>query len=109
MTEDMKAKVKDVIQNPYISSDESASDISEESDSASDDDSGDEQNHSRVKVLRVKKLTWRSLELSNIFSKLDKRVNRKRSSKSQSMVLKRIEGPASSRLAPDDAPAWALA
>ena len=41
--------------------------------------------------------------------RLDRRIEKKKSQKGQAMTLERRDGGVSSRRAPNDAPAWALA
>ena len=62
------------------------------------------------KVFVVSTLPWRSNELGQVMHCLDKKVMRRRGEKATNMtVQRRREGVVSSRPAPDDAPAFALA
>ena len=88
-----------------MSSDES---MSESDESSAEMQSDDECGVPKPKVLVVKKLTWRSRELNELMAKLDKKIARKRSQKGQSMLIKRKVGPPSTRMAPMDAPKWAI-
>ena len=72
-----------------------------------EDSSGDEDAPKR-KVLCRRPLTWRSESLSNLFARLDKKSKRRQSQRSESMMMKRTDGPPSRREAPDDAPEFAL-
>ncbi|KXJ16818.1 hypothetical protein AC249_AIPGENE22806 [Exaiptasia diaphana] len=104
--EEEKKKIKMVLKNEYMSSDESVAESEEEANSS---DSESEMTPVRkTRYFKIRRLTWRSQELDSIFKKLDKRVKRRRTSKGSSMVLERREGQPSRRQPPHDAPAWAI-
>jgi len=60
------------------------------------------------KVLCRRPLTWRSENLTSLFSRLDRKYERRLSQRSESMMIKRRDGPPPERKAPDDAPQFAL-
>ncbi|KXJ06348.1 hypothetical protein AC249_AIPGENE12531 [Exaiptasia diaphana] len=104
-----REKLLPVLTNAYMSSDESMSDESDDNNISDDGSNSDgENNEPKTKVIVVKKLTWRSDELNQAFKKLDRRLARRRSAKGNSMVIKRREGPPSSRTVPEGAPGWAM-
>lgn len=83
--------------------------MSESGSEHEDDDDSDPQ-QPRRKVFVVSTLPWRSNELVQVMHRLDKKVMRRNGEKSINMtVQRRREGVVSSRPAPDDAPAFALA
>ena len=59
--------------------------------------------------LCVRPLHWRSTEVNRLMAQLDRKVTRRQSQRSASMVIKCTVGPASKWEAPDDAPKFALA
>ena len=92
----------------YMSSEHS---VSGSDDDQLDDESGsDLENQQPVKARRftVNGLDWRTTELENVFSILDKKVARKRHGQAKRMVFERVKGRTSSRKPPLDAPAWAV-
>ena len=93
-----------------MSSDESASDSSaSEAENDIEDAQTDESSAPKRKMLLTKKLPWRSEHLEETLKNLDRKSQRKRSSRASSMLLKRRGTEiASARLAPVDAPRWAL-
>ena len=87
-----------------MSSEHSASeDEEEESSAASDDDAAPKR-----KVLCRRPLPWRSEELNGVFKRLDRKTMRKQSQRSSSMMIRRIDGPPSTRKAPAEAPQFAV-
>ena len=91
----------------YMSSEHSMSETDEEADG---DLSGSDTETTRVKVFSVSTLPWRSAQLGDLMHRLDRKYNRKRSTKSTNMTLQRKNrGVVSSRPAPEDAPDFALA
>ena len=92
-------------------SDESASDSSASEAEHDNEDSQTEESSAppKKKVLITKKLPWRSEHLEETLKHLDKKSQRKRSARASSMLLKRRGTEiASARLAPIDAPRWAV-
>lgn len=89
-----------------MSSDESASDSSaSEAENDIEDAQTDESSAPKRKMLLTKKLPEQEETLKN----LDRKSQRKRSSRASSMLLKRRGTEiASARLAPVDAPRWAV-
>ena len=86
--------------------------MSESGSEHDDDDLGPDSDSQepRRKVSVVSTLPWRSNELGQVMRRLDKKVICRRGEKSTNMtVQRRREGVVSSRPAPDDAPAFALA
>ena len=82
---------------------------SEESETGSEHEDDEEGAPRTRKTLVTRKLPWRSQEIENAFKNLDKRVERRRSPKATSMALsRRFSEVRSDRLAPLDAPRWAL-
>ena len=59
--------------------------------------------------LCVRPLLWRSTEVNGLMARLDRKVTRRQSQGSASMVIECTVGPASKWEAPDDAPEFALA
>lgn len=72
-------------------------------------DSSEEEDAPKHKALCRRPLMWRSLELNNLFVRLDRKSARRQSQRSASMMIKRKEGPPSTREAPENAPEFALA
>ena len=109
-TEESKNKYFSILKIDYMSSDESASDTS--ASEADHDDEGsqtDESSAPKRKMLLTKKLPWRSEHLEETLKNLDRKSQRKRSRRASSMLLKRRGTEiASARLAPIDAPRWAV-
>lgn len=64
----------------------------------------------KKKVFSVSTLPWRSPELTQVMHSLDRKLMRRRSAKAINMLMERHRsGIISSRPAPDDADAYALA
>ena len=93
----------------YMSSDDSASDSeAEEGEQREGDDEAEETTVKRKKFL-TKKLPWRSTELEDLVKSLDRKSSRRRSSKAAAMMTRTESSEnASERLAPQDAPQWAI-
>ena len=93
-----------------MSSDESASDSSaSEAEHDNEDTQTDESSAPKKKMLLTKKLPWRLEHLEETLKNLDRKSQRKRSTRASSMLLKRRGTEiASARLAPIDAPRWAV-
>lgn len=81
--------------------------VSEDNTHGEEESSGDEDVPKR-KVLCRRPLTWRSENLTSLFSRLDCKYKRRLSQRSESMMIKRRDGPPSERKTPDDAPQFAL-
>ena len=87
----------------YMSSEHSVSE-----DATSGDDSSGDEDAPKRKVLCRRPLAWRSENLNSLFARLDRKNKRRQSQRSDSMMMKRRDGPPSEREAPDDAPEFAL-
>ena len=75
--------------------------------SASESDEG-ENTGQRTKILVVHKLPWRSTKAEVILQTLDRKMVRKRSSRSAEMCRKRCRGePSTVHKPPPSCPAWA--
>ena len=108
VTEESKNKYSSVLKCEYMSSDESASDSSA-SEPENDNPMGESSSAIKKKMLLTKKLPWRSDHLEETLKNLDRKCQRKRSTRASSMLLKRRGTDiASARLAPIDAPRWAV-
>lgn len=91
----------------YVSSDESTSESEQEPEDGDNEDVEGERK--KKKVLKTKKLTWRSQELDDLMKQLDRKIQRRRSQRATEMMAKRKEAAAASaRLAPPNAPAFAI-
>ena len=91
-----------------MSSDDSASDSEAEEGEQRGDDEAEETTVKRKKFL-TKKLPWRSTELEDLVKSLDRKSSRRMSSKAAAMMTRRESSEnASERLAPQDAPQWAI-
>lgn len=105
-----KAKVEPLLVGECMSSEELAvqeSDNERERES-SDSELENEVQHSSRKRLIKHKLTWRSTEFQSIIESLDRKIDRRRSSRSKRMCLKVEQGGDSSREPPDSIPQWAV-
>ena len=71
--------------------------------------SGSDEDLPNRKRLCVRPLLWRSTEENGLMARLDRKVTRRQSQQSASMVIECTVGPASNGEAPDDAPEFALA
>lgn len=89
----------------YMSSEHS---VSEDNTHGEEDQSSGDEDGPRRKVLCRRPLTWRSENLTSLFSRLDRKYKKRLSQRSESMMIKRRDGPPSERKAPDDAPQFAL-
>ena len=88
-----------------MSSEHSASEDEEEESSAASDD---EDAPPKRKVLCRRPLPWRSEELNGLFKRLDRKNMLKQSQRSSSMMIRRIDGPPSTRKEPAEAPQFAV-
>ena len=80
--------------------------ISSENTTSDSSNSDDETSEMKSKSLRKSRLNWRSDFLNRSFKKLDKQSGK---NKKMAEVLERKQEPSiSTRLAPKDAPKWAL-
>ena len=61
------------------------------------------------KRICVRPLLWQSTEANGLMAWLDRKITRRQSQQSASMVIERTVGPASNWEATDDAPKFALA
>lgn len=109
ISEEDKSRYLGAIQASYMSSDDSASDSeAEEGEQREGADEAEETTVKRKKFL-TKKLPWRSTELEDLVKSLDRKSSRRRSSKAAAMMTRRESSEnASERLAPQDAPQWAI-
>lgn len=98
-----KARYLPCMKNEFMSSEESITDDSDmEGDSDSDVDAP------KPRVLCIRPLPWRSRELNDLMSSLDRKIARRKTQRSASMTLKRRLGANSTRPAPENAPEFAL-
>lgn len=108
ISEEDKSRYLGAIQACYMSSDDSASDSEAEEGEQRGDNEAEETTVKRKKFL-TKKLPWRSTELEDLVKSLDRKSSRRRSSKAAAMMTRRESSEnASERLAPQDAPQWAI-
>ena len=109
ISEEDKSRYLGAIQACYMSSDDSASDSeAEEGEQREGDDEAKETTVKRKKFL-TKKLPWCSTELEDLVKSLDRKSFRRMSSKAAAMMTRRESSEnASERLAPQDAPQWAI-
>jgi hypothetical protein len=87
-SEQNKDRIRYVLKNSYISSGDLMSDSSDTDPEESNSDTGsDTEKTTRpsTKVLVIKRLSWRSADLDNVFQKLVKRVVRIRTPKGHTM------------------------
>ena len=111
ITEDSKHKYGSKLKIDYMSSDESAADSSASEAKHDNEDSQTEESSAppKKKMLLTKKLPWRSEHFEEALKNLNKKSQRKRSARASSMLLKRSGNEiTSARLAPIDAPRWAV-
>ena len=110
--EDDKSRYLGAIQASYMSSDDSASDSEAEEGEQREGQGADEAEETTAvkrKKFLTKKLPWRSTELEDLIKSLDRKSSRRRSSKAAAMMTRRESSEnASERLAPQDAPQWAI-
>ena len=94
-----------------MSSEESlVEDTNSESESTDEDDEAQQRQrkgHKKKKLIRHT-LSWRSNEMQQVVVSLDRKIDRRRSARSKAMCLEIVEGGASSRTQPDNAPDWAI-
>ena len=108
ISEEDKSRFLGAIQACYMSSDDSASDSEVEEGEQRGDNEAEETTVKRKKFL-TKKLPWRSTELEDLVKSLDRKSSRRRSPKAAAMMTRRESSEnASERLAPQDAPQWAI-
>ncbi|XP_068696571.1 uncharacterized protein [Montipora foliosa] len=100
-----KARYLLCMKNEFMSSEESMTDDSDNSDQG---DSDSDVDAPKPRVLCIRPLPWRSRELNNLMSSLDRKVTRRRTQRSASMTLRRRLGANSTRPAPENAPEFAL-
>ena len=105
-----KAKVEPLLVGECMSSEESA--VQESGDErereSSNSEQEDEVRQSSRKKLIKHKLTWRSVEFQKIIESLDRKIDRRRSSRSKRMCLEVEQGGDSSREPPEGIPQWAV-
>ena len=105
MDDEAKRKIEPVLKASFMSSDES---MIEDSDNYSDSNSEEEQTKSTAaKKLIRHKLPWRSAEFERVIASLDRKLDRRRSTRSKAMCLEIQDGRDSTRPKPDDLPEWA--
>lgn len=108
ISEEGKSRYLGAIQACYMSSDDSASDSeAEEGEQREGDDEAEETTVKRKKFL-TKKLPWGSTELEDLVKSLDRKSSRKSSKAAAMMTHRESSENASERLAPQDAPQWAI-
>lgn len=112
LDEASKKKIEPVLQAKYMSSEESLVEDSTDSDDNADDrdhssDSDKEHPKTGKKRLLKHKLPWRSREFERVIESLDRKLDRRRSTKSKAMCLNVEIGEPSSREKPEDLPEWA--
>ena len=99
ISEQDKEKYTAILTAQYMSSEESMT----------DDSDNEEQDQEKKKMFARKTLPWRSDEVDDMFKSLDRKAARRRSERAAAMVVKRrVTVNASVRLAPPDAPRWAI-
>lgn len=92
----------------YMSSEQSMSES--EGENAENGYESPDVERPKKKVFSVSTLPWRSPELTQVMHSLDRKLMRRRSAKATNMLVERHRsGIISSRPAPDDADAYALA
>ena len=104
LDDETKKRVEPLLTVEYMSSDETAIEDSEDDDSAA----SDHDQTAKKKKLIKHKLQWRSQELQEIMKSLDRKVNRRRTPRGQTMCLEVVEGRVSNRPKPDNIPEWAV-
>lgn len=72
-TDEEKCKFKEIMTNDFMSSEESMAGSEEDTDSDENDGTKTQQI-----VLSVKRLPWRSVEATDVFSRLDRKIARGR-------------------------------
>lgn len=92
-----KKKVEPLMKADYMSSDESIT-LSDQS---------DEEMPLKHRKFIKHVATWRSAEFQEIIDSLDRKINRRRSDKSKSMVIPVEIGEPSTRAPPEECPDWA--
>lgn len=105
ISEEDKTRYMPLMANEYMSSEESLSE-SEDENGRDSDNSDVEQ--ARVRVLCIRPIPWRSRELNDLMTSLDRKVARRQTQRSARMTMQRRTGPNSSRQAPLNAPAFAI-
>ena len=106
ISEEDKTRYMPLMTNEYMSSEESLSESDNENIQDSDNNSDAEE--ARVRVLCIRPIPWRSRELNDLMSSLDRKVARRQTQRSVRMTMQRRTGPNSSRQAPLNAPPFAL-
>ena len=111
ISEEDKSRYLGAIQACYMSSDDWDSASNSEAEEGEQREGDDEAEETTVKRKKfpTKKLPWRSTELEDLVKSLDRKSSRRRSSKAAAMMTRRESSEnASERLAPQDAPQWAI-
>lgn len=111
ISEEVKKKVMEVLKPEFMSSEDSATDeevdgAGGDSGSGSEGDEPPKRKHARKKLIRHK-LTWRNRECQEMMESLDRKLERKRTSRGKAMTLRvQVDGN-STRPKPDNFPDWA--
>ena len=106
LSADTKTKLDPLMKADYMSSDESLSPGSDQSDC----EDGEMTTQSSRKRLLKHRATWRSSEFEEFIQSIDRKIERRRTERGKMMVLERLsnEGsPCTTRSAPLDCPEWA--
>ena len=105
-----KAKVEPLLVGECMSSEESAvqeSDNERERESSNSKEEDELQCSSQKRLIKHR-LAWRSVEFQKIIESLDRKIDRRQSSRSKRMCLEVEQGGNSSREPPDGIPQWAV-
>ena len=84
-------KEKFILSIDYMSSEES---LSEPNSQDEGDNSSSDEDVPRKKQLCVRPFPWRSVEVNTLMARLDRRIIKKRSTRSNWMSMERTVGPA---------------
>ncbi|XP_065887801.1 uncharacterized protein [Dysidea avara] len=108
LDEATKKRVEPLLTAEYMSSDETAIEDSGDESARSDSSerSTDEPKTKKKKLIKHT-LSWRSREMEEMVSSLDRKVSRRRTPRGKTMCLEVEVGRASTRPRPDNVPEWA--
>lgn len=113
INEETKKRVAEVLKPEFMSSEDSATDeeetneaIESASDTSDDETPRKTLTQPKKKLIRHK-ITWRNRECQEMMDSLDRKLQRKRTSRGQAMCLKVEIGGNSTRPKPDSFPEWA--
>ena len=107
LSADTKAKIDPLMKADYMSSDESLSPGSDQSDC--EDGEMTTQSSARKRLLKHR-ASWRSSEFEELIQSIDRKIERRRTERGKMMVLERVsseDSPCTARTAPLDCPEWA--